>query len=232
MKKVAWISTLNSGLFQQHYGDAVKTWGNLPGEKYMLFDGDFPNLNFITFLNYWDCIDTQKSKWFTRKIGKKALRLSYKAYAIIWALENLKNYDIVIWIDSDVSVLKSIDENLLDIGDDLWASLLFNYSPNLEFNNQGYSVESGIQIFNMTHNDIHRYKECYKDFYESGKVDFLYRPYDNWVSKEMTKQFPMKNLVYDPDVKRELEEDSLQYTRFKNYMIHYLGKGNKKNIPS
>ena len=228
---VIWISSLSRQMYDHDYGRAVDTWYHLPGRKILLFEGDTPKLDFVEFLDYWQLIDRKSSTWLTRKISKKALRLSLKAYALHWALKNL-SADRIIWIDADVQVHQSVPLELLDNGDNLWSTLMFHHSSNLSFNGLGIPlVESGLQIFNMNHPDIQAYADTYIDFFESGRALELHRPYDNWVSAAMLDLFPMDNLVHDPEVIREISEDSLKHTRFQGYMTHYLGKGNKQNIP-
>lgn len=225
-----WISTISEELYAKHYGDAIRTWHNLPGRKIILFEGQPPELYFVEFVDYWDCIKREQTKWFTKKRSKKAIRLSYKAWAIHWAIKNL-NCDRVIFIDADISVHKPVPEELLNNGDNLWSTLSFNHSSNPEWTEYGQQVESGLQIFNCKHADIHSYIDTYIDFYESEKVYELYRPYDNWVSRAMLDLYPMDNLVTEPNVKRDVGEDTMKFTRFNGYMTHYLGKHNKENIP-
>lgn len=224
-----WISTLSEEMYHRHYGDAVKTWHNLPGKKIIFFDGAIPDLDFVEFIDYWSVID-RNNEWFSKKQSKKIVRLSYKAWAIDWAVRNL-NYDRIIFIDADITVHKPVPEELLDNGENLWSTLSFNHSSNPEWSEYGQQVESGLQIFNLKHKDIQNYINTYIDFYKSGKVYDLYRPYDNWVSRAMVDLFPLDNLVLHPDVKRSVGEDTLKFTRFSGYMTHYLGKANKENIP-
>lgn len=229
MSNFVWISTLSESMFEGHYGDAVKTWHNLPGKKIIFFDGKIPDLDFVEFIDYWSVID-RNNEWFSKKQSKKIVRLSYKAWIIDWAVRNL-NYDRVIFIDADIHVHKPVPENLLDNGNSLWSTLSFNHSSNSEWQEYGQQVESGLQIFNLCHPDIQNYINTYIGFYKTGKVYDLYRPYDNWVSRAMVDLFPLDNLVLDPSVKRLVGEDTIKFTRFSGYMTHYLGKDNKSRIP-
>ena len=229
-ESIIWISTISEALYAKHYGDAIRTWHNLPGRKIVLFDGQAPVLDGIEFIDYWAAIKADQTNWFTKKRGKKAMRLSYKAWAIHWAIKNL-DYDRIIFIDADISVHKPVPTELLSNQDHLWSTLSFNHSSNAEWSEYGQQVESGLQIFNCRHPDIHPYVDTYIDFYESEKVYELYRPYDNWVSRAMLDLYPMNNLVLDPTVVRAVGEDTMKFTRFNGYMTHYLGKDNKENIP-
>lgn len=224
-----WISTMSEEMYNGHYGDAVQTWHNLPGHKIMFFDGTPPNLPFLEMIDYWSVID-KNNEWFSKKQSKKIVRLSYKAWVIHWAIKNL-DYDRIIFLDADVTVNAPVPVHLLDNQDNLWSTLSFNHSSNPTWNEYGQQVESGLQIFNLKHPDIQQYIDTYIDFYKSGKVYDLYRPYDNWVSRAMLDLYPMDNLVIDPSVDREVSEDTFKFTRFAGYMTHYLGKSNKENIP-
>lgn len=226
-----WISSLSRHMYDNGYGHAVDTWDRLPGRKIVLFEGDQPDLDFIEFFDYWQMIDRESSAWLTRKISKKVMRLSLKAYALHWALKNV-DAERIVWIDADVQVDQPVPEQLLDNQPNLWSTLMFHHSSNLSFNGLGVPlVESGLQIFNMRHPDLQRYADTYIDFFESGRALELHRPYDNWVSAAMLDLFPMDNLVHDPTVVKDIGEDSLKYTRFQGYMTHYLGKHNKERIP-
>jgi hypothetical protein len=224
-----WISTLSEEMYHRHYGDAVKTWHNLPGKKIIFFDGTIPDLDFVEFIDYWSVID-RNNEWFSKKQSKKVVRLSYKAWIIDWAVRNLK-YDRIIFLDADVTVHKPVPEELLSNGDHLWSTLSFNHSSNSHWAEYSQQVESGLQIFNLNHPDIENYIDTYINFYKTGKVYDLYRPYDNWVSRAMINFFPLDNLVTDPGVKRYVGEDTFKFTKFAGFMSHYLGKENKERIP-
>ena len=226
-----WISTLSETMWHGHYGDAVRTWPDLPGSKIVLFDGALPQHHDLEFRDYWQCIDAAKTQWFTTPQGKKARRLSYKAWALWWAVKNI-DVDVVAFIDADITVHKPVPAELLDIGDNLWSTLSFNHSSNPAWTEFGQQVESGLQIINRRHSQSQEFIDTYIDFYESGRVHSLYRPYDNWVSRAMLDLYPMANLVTQPDVRRAVGEDTMQFTRFAGSLTHFLGKHNKANIPA
>lgn len=230
MEKYIWISTINDDLYKKHYGDAIRSWHNLPGRKILFFDGKFPtDIPFIELIDYWSVID-KNNNWFTKKQSKKIVRLSYKAWIIHWALKNL-NCERLIFIDADITANKDLPENLISNHDNLWSTLCFNYSANHDWAEYGHQVESGLQIFNKTHKDIDKFADKYISYYTTGEVYNLPRAYDNWISADMLKYFPVDNLVIDPTIKRNISEDTMKHTRFANYLTHYLGKGNKVNIP-
>lgn len=225
-----WISTLSEQMFGGHYGDAVSTWHRLPGRRIVLVDGAWPDWPFLECRDYWQAIDAASTCWFTTPQGKKARRLSYKAWALWWAVKNI-DVDRVVFIDADITVHQIMPESLLYNGDALWSTLSFNHSSNAAWTEFGQQVESGLQIINRRHPQCEEFIDTYIDFYESGRVHDLYRPYDNWVSRAMLDLYPMDNLVTDPDVRRTVGEDTMQFTRFRGYLTHYLGKHNKANIP-
>jgi hypothetical protein len=227
----AWITTLSEAMWHNHYGDAVRTWLDLPGRKIVLFDGTLPQYGDLEFRDYWQCIDAANTQWFTTPQGKKARRLSYKAWALWWAVKNI-DVDVVVFIDADITVHRPVPAELLDIGDNLWSTLSFAHSSNPAWTEFGQQVESGLQIINRRHPQAQEFIDTYIDFYESGLVHSLYRPYDNWVSRAMLDLYPMINLVTQPDVKRAVGEDTMQFTRFASYLTHFLGKHNKANIPA
>jgi hypothetical protein len=229
MSSHVWISTMSEEMYNGHYGDAVRTWHNLPGRKIMFFDGTPPDLPFMEMIDYWSVIDRNNS-WFSKKRSKKIVRLSYKAWVMHWAIKNL-DYDRVIWIDADVSVHKPVPEELLSNGDNLWSTMSFDFSSNPNWAQYGQQAETGLQIFNRRHPDIHRYIDEYIGYYQTERVYELPRAYDNWVSRDMMDSWPLDNLILDPSKERAAGEDTLQYTRFKGYMTHFLGKSNKENIP-
>lgn len=230
-KKITWITTLSSSQLAGDYGRAVKTWHKLPGEKIILLEGEQSDIDFAKVIDYWSVIDKKNSNWFNTVDSQKALRLSYKSYTIWWAIKNIKT-DLLIFLDADVVVHDTFDPELTDISDSLWASMMFNHSSNPVFDEMGLLVESGLQIFNMHHADIQNYADIYIDYFESGKVYDLFKPYDNIVSCEMQKHhYPMLNLIENPDVRREMGEDTIKFTRFKGLMTHYISKGKKSEIP-
>jgi hypothetical protein len=229
-ENIVWISTISESLYKKHYGDAIRTWYNLPGRKIMLFDGAFPSdIPFVELVDYWKVIDKNNS-WFSKKQSKKIVRLSYKAWVIHWAIKNV-NCNRLVWIDADMGVHKPVPEDLVDNSDNLWSSLKFNRTAGAPLDTNINAVETGLQIFNMNHPDIQKYADDYIDYYNSGKVYNLYRAYDNWVSSDIINYYPIDNLVLDPDVIRDVGDDTMLHTRFSGYMTHYLGKGTKEKIP-
>lgn len=228
--QLIWITTLSDQQLAGDYGRAVRTWHRLPGKKIILLEGKQTTLDFAEVIDYWSVIDRDSSKWFNTVKSKKALRLSYKSYAIWWAIKNL-NTDRLVFLDADVVVHDSFSEELTDIGNELWASMMFNHSSNPEFDQTGLIVESGLQIFNMHHRDIQNYADVYIDYFESGKIYELFKPYDNIVSCRMIEHYPMLNLIDDLTVSRYIGEDTIKFTRFKDLMTHYISKGKKQEIP-
>lgn len=151
---------------------------------------------------------------------KKALRWSFKAYAIIHALENIDT-DYVVWLDADVNTMRGVPANFAE--NKCGKQLLYCYKDVIRLN--GLHIESGMVIFNKQHDKIHHIIEGYKTGYHEQKVFSLPKPWDGyWLAKiiqPMQKDVTMMSPPFR-DVKGIMHHDvgkaKFQGKKFDNYL--------------
>ena len=225
---VTWVSTIDSAKYNASYKDSIDTWNLLPGRKILFLDGEADVIPEIEVVEFWSTVNKESSKWLSESRPKKANRFWYKGHTIYYALKE-KYSKFVIWIDADVLVKQPLPLDLLEI-QEVVAMMEFKHSLYPDGHLLGRAIESGLQIFNTEHPDIDKLREDYYDYWESGKILQLYRPFDGWVSTEISKQYEFLNLVDVSHENRFVGENTFLYTRFKDYLIHFLGKHNKQEI--
>lgn len=226
---ITWVSTISSEKYYESYKDSIDTWSILPGRKILFLDGIAEVIPEIEAIDFWSTVDHNSSKWLSKSRPKKANRFWFKGHTIYHALKE-KYSKFVIWIDADVLVKKTPPLDLLDIKDYVVAMMEFKHSLYPEGHLLGKAIESGLQIFNTEHRDLDKLREEYYDYWESEKIFNLYRPFDGWVSTEISKKYNFLNLVDCEHEKRFVGENTFLYTEFKDYFIHFLGKHNKQEI--
>ena len=226
---ITWISTIDAGKYDAYYCNAINTWNLLPGRKILFLDGSAEVIPDIEVIDFWQTIDKNSSNWLSETRPKKAHRFWFKGHTIYHSLKE-KYSKYIIWIDADVLVEKSPSIEMLEIGNFPFAMMEFKHSLYPEGHLLGRAIESGLQIFNILHPDIDKIRDEYYDYWESGKIFDLYRPYDGWVSTAISKKYNFLNLVNVDHEKRFVGENTFKYTKFKDYMIHFLGKHNKEEI--
>lgn len=221
---ITWISSISSIRFPT-YRAAIKTWKDLPGNKVLLMDGDQEQIPGINVVDFWSVID-KNCNWLKEIRFTKAHRFWFKGSSLYYALKNFKS-DYVIWIDADVFVKKTIDKEFLDIGEHLFSTMYFK-SNNPE--KPEYVAETGLQIFNMHHKDIQRYADEYYNFWESLEILNLYRAYDGYVTGELIPKYNFLNMVIKDHSDRKPGQNTFEFTKFQEYLIHYLGIPNKEKL--
>jgi hypothetical protein len=102
MQKIAW-----SGLTDSVYWDiiascCVPSWNTLPGDKYLICD--FESYNDITVINS-STIDNPNSAFLkTHTRSRKQNNFWKKMRSQVWAIKNLKSYECIVLLDTDIEV--------------------------------------------------------------------------------------------------------------------------------
>lgn len=108
----------------------------------------------------------------------KALRWSYKSYAIWYALKNIETKYIV-WLDGDVECKTSIPYNLIQ---EINQEKLMTVYPQMI--DSELHIESGMLIFNRYHARINEVINHYYEGYHNKKVLNIQKPWDGfWLGR-------------------------------------------------
>lgn len=109
---------------------------------------------------------------------KKALRWSFKMYALVHALETIKE-GVVIWMDADNVALTSPPKD--------WASIVLNHTAiaaHLEQIKHGKHIESGVLVLDTAHSDTILIKNWIRDGYVNKKILGEPKAWDSfWLAK-------------------------------------------------
>lgn len=161
-----------------------------------------------------DLISEEQNKKEIARL-KKALRWSYKSFAIIHALENIKT-DYVVWLDGDVETVSKVPSNLADRM--CKDKLLFGYK---QFIKKDMHIESGLVIFNTKHPCIKEVIRMYRLGYHFKQVLNLPKPWDGFWLAHMLK---MKK------IQKESIISSVPFMGVTNTFKHHVGKTKFKNL--
>jgi hypothetical protein len=153
-----------------------------------------------------DANDEKRKNWY-----KKALRWSFKMYAILHALKNC-NSKYLIWIDADVRAARPPVAHWIN-------KCLKNacLAANLESIKAGSHVETGVLIFDLKHKDIEIIYDWIYAGYRNYQILNEEKPWDGiWMAKLLKdKTISWNNLKM---VSKKDNNSSL------NWLIHGVGK--------
>lgn len=192
--KIAW-----SGLADERYWDliarfCVPSWINLPGDKFIIHDSNKINIPEINVIN-WSTVNNVSSKFLKLTDKSKPLSFWRKMQSQLWAVKNLKKYDFVILLDTDVEVINWNKDKFEDIlnqmieSNSIWAV----------GESQRNGIDSGHIIINMKHPDVEKLFTEYENFWETGEILKLRKWYDGHVIENLIERYPfvkIKNRDY------------------------------------
>ncbi len=183
--KIAW-----SGLADLNYWEwiakfCVPSWKTLPGDKFLICDSTDIEISDITVVP-WDTVVNANSKFPTQySRGRKQTNFWRKMQSQVWAIKNLKNYDWLVLLDTDIEVHELKLEKLYNVLTQLQDRNLIWATGE---SNDGF-LDAGVVVINVKHPDIDNFVKTYEDYWESGKIKSLEHGYDGDVVVEMLKMY-------------------------------------------
>jgi hypothetical protein len=184
MQKIAW-----SGLTDSVYWDiiascCVPSWDTLPGDKYLICD--FESYNDFTVINS-NTIDNPNSDFLkTHTKSRKQNNFWKKMRSQVWAIKNLKSYDCIVLLDTDIEVYDFNQEIFNKHVDNFLKSNCVWGLGNSQLNN----IDSGMIFINPAHPLLNELVYEYENTWESGEILKLPRAYDGYVVLELVKKYP------------------------------------------
>lgn len=181
------------GVSDQHYYEHIAkyclpSWETLPGDKFLITDLLDVREHFFKIVNLDKILNLESNFIKNFQSSKKVYNFWKKMQSQCWAIKNLKTYDWVVLLDTDVENInfdeKMFDEHLEKIKENnqLWG---IGFKRNL-FND---SIDSGVIIVNMLHPDVDVAFDEYETFWNQGKIYDLKKAYDGNVMVEMLKKY-------------------------------------------
>lgn len=177
-------------------------------------------------LNFYSCIPEQqkfKEKIILETQGlqtkpknrlAKALRWSYKSYAIWYALSNIEA-DYIVWLDGDIETIAQISPTL--ITKNAKQNLIVAYPQLIDGE---VHIESGLVIFNKQHPLINKVIDHYYQGYHNYQVLDLNKPWDGfWLAK----------IFNDAEISNASDLSKDPYKKLFKHFKHHVGKDKFKN---
>jgi hypothetical protein len=220
--KICWVTSFNEKYFNHVGRISLPTWVHLTGDKFFLCEVDLKKIpayaNKIDIRQ--DIINFQPAmqKDIERR-AKKAFKFFKKAFSIWYALEKFsKDYDYVIWLDTDALVQKPINlENLLPDNNQLFSTIIRGE----------HGCDSGFIAFNTRHQNFKNFSAEYIKYYTEGKIWSMHNPWDAYILEDFSKRENIKNLYTG---NRDDASCGFQDTLLWDYIHHYWGKRGKLDL--
>lgn len=192
--KIAWSGIADTTYWKVIAKYCVPSWKKLPGDKFLVYDGSDINLDFIKMID-WNTVYNKNSKFLSMTHKSKPLGFWRKMQGQIWAARNLKNYDFLVLLDTDVEIL-DFDEELfyseiekLKESNLIWATGC----------SQSGGLDAGHIILRLDHPDLQQLINEYENIWESGKILKLRKWYDGDAVESLFEKYPshrIKNRDY------------------------------------
>jgi len=189
--KVKWSGLADEKYYEYIAKYCLPSWEKLPGEKYIVNDGNSIQHNFIKVVK-WDKVGNFKSPfWKIHKSRKKTNNFWRKMQSQVWAVRNIKDCDFLVLLDTDIEVL--------DFNNDLFEQELENFKQTnyvwATGRSQSRLHDSGFIVFNMHHPKLHTLIDEYENIWNSGEIFNLKKSYDGIAVESMFAKWPSYKIM-------------------------------------
>jgi hypothetical protein len=151
----------------------LPSWDKLPGDKYIVHDGNDINILNINIVDWKYAFN--RSNTFTKKCSRtKPLNFWRKMQSQIWALKNLRQYDWVVLLDTDIEIFKFNNEEFNNILNGILSSNVIWATGQSQKN----KLDAGHIVVNMRDSRLNELMYDYENIWESGNIFKLRRYYD------------------------------------------------------
>lgn len=194
MYKVAWAGLADSNYWHSIAKHCVPSWTKLPGDKFIIHDKDDVNIEGIQVIP-WDKVQNNDSKFLKLTVKTKPLNFWRKMLSQVYSIRNLKGYDFVVLLDTDVEILDFDLEKFNQELDNLKKSGLVWATGE----SQQRKLDAGHIVIDMSHPMVTELIDHYENIWESGKILTLAKWYDGHAVESMFEQYPsykIKNRDY------------------------------------
>lgn len=155
------------------------------------------------------------------KSGKKnafrqnAIKFCHKTFAI-WHAARQQKTGWLIWLDCDVILLKSIDDNFLKKS--CPADKCISY-----LGRKGKYSECGFVAYNLDRPETQKFLKDWEDLYLSGKFIDLQETHDSWTFDHIRKSFNDPNLFCDLNAASTTDKNPFTNSVIGTHMAHAKG---------
>lgn len=221
-KKICWVTGFSLKYYNYVGKISLPTWKHLNEDKVFLCEMNPDEVsNIATKIDIRNDLKNFRPELQLSidKKAKKAYKFFKKAFCIWYALTHFsKDYDYIIWLDTDAIIQKTIDlTQLLPNDDELFSTIIRGI----------HGCDSGFIAFNTRHKNFETFPSEYIGYYTEGKIWDMHNPWDAYILEDFSKKEKIKNLYIgsQKDASCGFEETLLW-----QYVNHYWGKKGKKNL--
>lgn len=183
--KIAFAGLADSHYYHHIAKYCLPSWSKLPGDKFIVHDGNDINLPFINVVQ-WNTVKTPNTNFEKSCQRSKAHNFWRKMQSQVWTIRNLKDYDYIMLLDTDIEVINFnhsyFDNLLIQLKDSnlIWAT----------GESQKNNLDAGHIIFDMHHPRVNELVDYYENIWESGDIFKLERWYDGHAVESMFSAYP------------------------------------------
>jgi hypothetical protein len=179
-----------SGLADAKYYEFIAkyclpSWQQLPGDKYVICDDDvidIPNIEIVQWNNVYN-----QGNLFTEFCNRtKSVNFWRKMQSQVWALRNLRQYDFVVLLDTDVEIVKFNQ----DVFEQILIGLIESKHIWATGESQLKKLDAGHIIVNMSDSRLDQLLYDYENIWESKKIFELNRAFDGDAVESLFEKYP------------------------------------------
>jgi hypothetical protein len=184
MKTIAWSGLTDSTYWSIIASCCVPSWNVLPGDKYLICELESCDGFTVIDINSIDNPNSVFLKNYTKSYKQNMFWKKMRAQT--WAIKNLKSYDCVVLLDTDIEVY-NFNQNIFNqhIDNFLKSNCVWGLG-----NSQIKHIDPGMIFINPAHPLLNDLVYEYENMWESGEILKLEKPYDGDVVAEMVKKYP------------------------------------------
>jgi hypothetical protein len=182
---IAWSGLADAKYYELIAKYCLPSWSKLPGDKYVICDEDVIDIPKIKIVQ-WNDIYNQNNLFTEFCNRTKPVNFWRKMQSQVWALRNLRDYNFVVLLDTDVEV---INFNL-DEFDSILKGLLESKCIWATGESQLKKLDAGHIIVNMIDPRLDQLLYDYENIWESKKILELDRAYDGDAVESLFEKYP------------------------------------------
>jgi hypothetical protein len=183
--KIAWSGLADAKYYEFIAKYCLPSWQRLPGDKYIICDDnviDIPNIEIVQWNNVYN-----RGNLFTEFCNRtKSVNFWRKMQSQVWALRNLRQYDFVVLLDTDVEIVKFNQ----DVFEQILSDLIESKHIWATGESQLKKLDAGHIIVNMSDSRLDQLLYDYENIWESKKIFELNRAFDGDAVESLFEKYP------------------------------------------
>ena len=184
--KIAWSGLADEGYWNLIAQYCLPSWEQLPGDKFIIHDSNKINITGAKIIDLETVLDKTCSFLQDPRTVRKSTNFWKKMQSQVWAFRNLKDYDYIILLDTDIEVINFNEEKLYnEIKNFSKSNMLWGCGTS-----QTDKHDSGFIILNPNCKDTEILINTYENLWNSGKIFDLHRPYDGDAVESLFAEYP------------------------------------------